>query len=807
LAFISDSQAADVPLKTIQTIPAKFELSGRLDRQQLLVSGVQSTNGRTVDLTRKSTFTSLTPKVVSVGTDGLVRPVGDGVGKVRITSAGFTAEVSVAVQHATIDLPIDFDRDVIPVFSKFACNSGPCHGKARGQNGFQLSLLGFDSQFDFDSLSKEARGRRVFAPEPSRSLLLTKPTGKNPHGGGIRLRKGEYGYQILSQWIETGMPRSQPETPELVKVTVFPDEQILGHEQQQQLLITAHFSNGDQKDVTHLTAFQSNESAIAGVSSSGVVESGKITGEAAIMARYKDQIAVSEISVPLVGSIPPEFYAKLPRKNLIDGHVWTKLQKLGLTPSEPAPDHKMVRRLFVDVIGRLPTPEETKDYLKNKSANKQVELIDHLLEQPEFAEHWANKWADLLRPNAYHVGIKTVLNYDFWIRDSFRKNKPYDQFVRELISARGTTFTHGNTTMFRDRRTPEDLTTIVSQLFLGIRLECARCHHHPFEVWGQKDFYSFAAYFANIGRKGTGISAPISGSVEMIFTSKKGSVKHPLTGEVLPPKPLFGTAPEIAENSDPREALAAWITSDDNPYFRQVMVNRVWADIMGRGIVEPIDDLRGTNPPTNGPLLEALANDFRDQKYDLKKLVKRITTSYVYGLSSIPGERNVVDTRNYSRHYRQRLRAEVLLDGFSEITLVQETFAATPAGTSAKEIWSHRIGSLFLDVFGRPDPNQNPPCERTTDTTVVQALHLMNSQNLFSKVTSKTGRTAQLAESDKTPAAIAEELYLLVYSRFPDAAELQLADSLFKKKGITRQQATEDLLWALFNTPEFVFKD
>ncbi|MCH7689285.1 MAG: DUF1549 domain-containing protein, partial [Planctomycetes bacterium] len=564
---------------------------------------------------------------------------------------------------------------------------------------------------------------------------------------------------------------------------------------------------GSTRDVTRLAAFQSNESGIASVNQQGLTKTTTVIGEVAIMARYMGQIAVCNIAVPLPGNVPDEFYANLPRKNFIDEHVWEKLKRLQITPSSPAPDHKFLRRAYIDVIGRLPTPEESRRFLADQSPDNRERLIDHLLEQPEFADYWANKWVDLLRPNAYRVGIKAVLNYDAWIRDSFRKNKPYDQFVRELITAQGSTFHHGAATMFRDRRSPDELTTITSQLFLGIRLECTKCHHHPFEVWSQDDFYSFAAYFAKIARKGTGLSPPISGSEEIVYTAKSGSVKHPLTGEVLPPRPLFGKTPEIKPGADPREALAEWITSKENPFFVQVQANRVWADMMGRGLVEPVDDLRATNPPSNAPLLKALGEEFRKQGYDLKKLVRLIATSYVYGLSSLPGERNVLDTRYYSRHLRQRLRAEVLLDAVSAITQVPESFDAMPPGSRASEIWTHRIGSLFLDAFGRPDPNQDPPCERTGETTVVQVLHLMNSENLYQKVTSDSGRAAKLAESKRTPREIIEELYLLVYNRLPNSDELNVTTKLFQKEGISRRQVTEDILWALLNTPEFIFKD
>ncbi|MCC7418645.1 MAG: DUF1549 domain-containing protein [Planctomycetaceae bacterium] len=713
------------------------------------------------------------------------------------------------------DAGIDFDRDVQPILTRFGCNSGPCHGKARGQNGFQLSLLGFDSNFDYDSLTKEARGRRVFRPEADRSLLLQKPAGIVPHGGGKRFDKGSPEYNLMRDWIVQGAPRSIPGTPKLVKVTVDPADRILnlsrsgdnGPKDSVALKVTAHFSDNTTRDVTRLSQFQSNEAAIAAVNEEGTVTAGVVVGEAAIMARYQGQIAICTIAVPLPGKVEPEVYAKLPRNNYIDDLTWTKLERLGLLPSVTSADHTFLRRAHLDLIGRIPTPDETRAFLGDATPDKRAKLVDQLLERPEFADFWANKWCDLLRPNAYHVGIKATLNYDAWIRDAFRRNMPFDQFVRELISAKGSTWRKGAVTLFRDRREPAELTTIVSQIFLGVRLECAKCHHHPFEVYGQDEFYSFAAYFGRIGRKGVGISAPISGSEEMVFAAKAGDVRHPLTGAVLPPKPLFGATPELKQGEDIREALAAWVTSPENHFFAQTAANRLWADLMGRGLVEPVDDLRATNPPANGPLLEALGKDLREQGYDLKKLLRRIATSHVYGLSSQPSPRNAVDLRNGSRHYRTRLRAEVLLDAVCDITGVPETFAAMPPGTRAMEIWSHRINSTFLDAFGRPDPNQDPPCERTSDSTVVQVLHLMNSENLYQKATSDNGLAAKLAATEKTPEQVAEELYLWVYARQPDDAEKEIARKLFATEGVNRRQATEDLLWALINTPEFVYKD
>jgi hypothetical protein len=784
--------------------PATVTLVGPHAQQQLIVS--EAANGLDVDLTRKVEFVSENAAIATVDSKGLISSVSNGQAMILIRRGSDEARVTVDVKAGIAQQPVDFQIDVMPILTAGACNAGACHGKARGQNGFQLSLLGFDANFDYGALAKEARGRRVFLPSPKESLLLLKPAGQVPHGGGIRLAADGPEYDTLLRWIQAGMPRQIEGTPELDGISVTPTERSMGREANQQLIVTAHFSDGSTRDVTRQSHYQSNEGGIAGVNDEGLVSTTGVTGEAAITTRYMGMFAVATVSVPLADQVPEDVYKKLPRNNFIDDLVWKKLQRLNLTPSEAAPDHVFLRRSFVDIIGRVPTKDETRAFLADASPDRRSKLIDRLLDDPEYADHWANKWADLLRPNPYHAGIKAVLNYDHWIRDSFRKNKPYDQFVKELLTAKGGTFRNGAVTMFRDRRTPDELTTIVSQLFLGIRLECAKCHHHPNEVWGQSDFFGLAAYFDSIGRKGTGISAPISGSEEFFFAGKRRAVKHPLTGEAVAAKPLFGEAAVPEGMTDPRDALADWVTSDDNPFFRQVISNRVWFDMMGRGLVEPVDDLRASNPPSNPELLEALAIDLRDHDYDLKHLIRTIASSYVYGLSSVPNDRNSVDTRNYSRFYRDRLRAEVLLDSVSQITGVEEKFAAMPPGSSARQLWSHRIDSLFLDAFGRPDPNQNPPCERMPDTTIVQALHLMNSQKLYDKVTSDAGLAATLASGDLESDKVIEELYLSVYSRFPTDEEKAAAVALLKEESASRRKTVEALLWAMLNTPEFVFK-
>lgn len=700
------------------------------------------------------------------------------------------------------------ERDVEPILTRFGCNAGACHGKQRGQNGFQLSLLGFDPAYDLDAIAREARGRRVFPAAPDTSLLLAKATGRVPHGGGKKIEPEGAEYRVLRDWIAAGTPRDPADSPRLEKLTVAPDERTLAAGEEVSLAVTAHFSDGTTEVVTAMAAFQSNESAIAGVDPGGQVRAGPIPGEAAVTARFRGQFATCFITIPQPGSVPASLYDELPRRNFIDGLVWDKLRKLGLTPSPPADDATYLRRAYLDVIGRLPTPEEVRAFLADPAPDRRARLVDRLLERPEYADHWASKWMDLLRPNPYRVGIKAVFNLDGWIRQAFRRNLPYDEFVRQVVTAKGSTWRSSPATIFRDRREPEELTTMVSQLFLGIRLECAKCHHHPFEVWGQDDFYEFAAYFAQVGRKGTGLSPPISGGEEIVFAGKSGQVKHPQTGEPLAPEPLFGAAAPPSEGADPRESLARWMTGPDNPYFAQVIVNRVWADLMGRGLVEPVDDLRATNPPTNGPLLEALAKDFRAHGCDLKHLIRTILSSHVYGLSDEPVDANAADTRNYSRHYRQRLRAEVILDAVCDITGVPERFEGAPPGTRSNALWTVRSDSLFLDTFGRPDPNQDPPCERTPDTSVTQALHLMNAPDLHGKVTSDEGLAAKLAASDRTADQVGEELYLRVYSRFPTDEERALvAETLgAATEAKARRAAVEDLLWALLNTPEFLFK-
>jgi len=738
---------------------------------------------------------------------------------------------------------VTFENDVQPLLTRYSCNSGPCHGKSRGQNGFALSLLGFDADFDYDALVFEGRGRRVFLAAPDTSLMLQKATAQLPHGGGTRFPIDSKPYRLLRAWIRDGAPRTPPDAPQLVRVVVEPESQSLAPHESFQLQAFAEYSDGTRRDVTDASAFQTNDATIASIDPDGRLQAGPIPGEAAVMVRYQNNLAVCRVTIPLPDAVPDEVYARLPRRNRVDELVWDKLQLLGMLPSPPADDATFLRRAYLRAIGRLPTPEEARAFLElpeppaqptpatGAVVEAQVEskaeaeagdpgdlllseaqvakrqlLVDQLLERPEYADFWANKWADLLRPNPYRVGMKAVWTLDAWLRQSFRENKPYDEFVRELVTARGSTWRNGATVVFRDRPQAEEIGSSLSQLFLGVRLECAKCHHHPFEVWSQDDFYGFASFFARVGHNG-GLSPPISGSEEVVFTRPSGTVKHGRTGEPVEPKTLGGAPVEVAADDDPRQPLAEWMTATTNPFFARVMANRVWAELMGQGLVEPVDDLRATNPASNEPLLDFLADEFRRSGYDIKQLIALIMKSHVFGLSSTPGERNVTDLKNFSRYYRQRLRAEVLLDAVNDVLDVEESFAAMPPGSRAMQVWTHRTSSLFLDTFGRPDANQDPPCERTSDSTTPQILHLMNSPELNRKLALDSARPAQLASSDATNAELVEQAYLLVYSRPPRPDEAATALAILPDDAQARRSAVEDLFWALLNTPEFLYID
>ncbi len=700
-----------------------------------------------------------------------------------------------------------FVRDVLPILSKAGCNAGACHAKAEGQNGFRLTVFSFDPLTDHREITQEARGRRIFPASPEESLLLLKATLTIPHEGGERIEKNSEAYRTIAQWIRGGTVYRADNEPTLERLVVTPAERTYKKSETQQLTVKAHYSDGSVRDVTGLAGFDSNDKEIVRVTEDGLVRTGTLSGEGVIIARYMGLVAGSRISVPSDKLLAEEKYAALTVNNVIDEKAYAHFKRLGLFPSEPCSDSEFLRRASLDTIGVLPTGEEARAFLADTDPKKREKLIERLLAHPAWADFWANKWADLLRPAPDHAGVKSVYVIDQWLRETFRANTPYDQFVREIITCEGNTHRHGPAVVYRDKREPAEFTTMFSQLFLGVRLDCAKCHHHPNEKWGQDDFYRFAAFFGPMGRKGAGISAPISAGNETFYFAPGKSVKHPVTNEVMQPQPPDGPAVKTDDSADPRHALADWMTDAKNPFFARAAVNRVWAAFFGRGIVDPVDDFRISNPPSNPALLDALGQEFVKQKFDLKALMRTILRSHLYQLSTEPNDTNRADTHNFSRAYRRRLPAETLADAIADITGVPDNYPGMPPGSRAMQTWTYKIDSQTMDAFSRPNSSSDCPCERDTKPSIVQALHLMNSRGLQEKLASKDSRARarQLAESKLTSEEIVNEIYLACFSRKPTEDELKTATATFSTEGATRPSATEDILWSLMNSAEFVF--
>jgi hypothetical protein len=703
------------------------------------------------------------------------------------------------------EAPLSFTLDVLPHLQKAGCASGNCHAKPEGQNNFKLSVFGYDPRQDYHEIVRDGRGRRVFLAAPEESLLMRKGAGLVPHEGGQRLVKGTPAYDTVLAWLRQGAPFEREGEATLTAVAMAPRDRVYAKKEAQQLKVTATYSDGKTRDVTALTEFLSQDKELATVDEHGRVQAGEVSGEGVIVARYMGLVDVARVTIPADKVLPAEVYAKLPVNNEIDKLVHARLEKLGLMPSGDCTDSEFLRRASLDVIGLLPPAEMARRFLTDSRPDKRARLVDELLEHPNYADHWAVKWGDLIRPNPSRVGVKPVYLLDQWLRDAFRRNMPYHHMVRELLTAQGSTHDYGPVAVFRDKRDPVDAGAFVSQIFLGVRLDCAKCHHHPSEKWTQEDYFQLAAFFGQMARKGQGISAPISGEAEYWWYGGKGEVQHPVTEAVMVPKPPDGPEMPYVEGQDPRARLTDWMAASNNPFFAKAIVNRIWSDFLGRGIVEPVDDFRVSNPPTNEALLDWLAEDFVGSGYDLKHLMRTILNSRTYQRSVQPNEHNLADTRNFSRAYKRRLSAEVLLDAIGDLTGVRDSFSGLPPNSRAVQTWNHKLSSDFLDAFGRPNASQECPCERERKSSVVQALHLMNSNDLQSKLASSDGKIRQLAKSGIPEPKLVTEIYLAAYNRLPSDVELRTALGFFATPGATRETAAEDLAWALINSAEFVF--
>lgn len=701
--------------------------------------------------------------------------------------------------------PISFRNDVMPQLVAAGCASGGCHSKPDGQNNFQLSVFGFDSGHDYHEIVRDNRGRRISRSAPEESFLLKKATGQIPHEGGKRFGNDSEAYRVIVGWIRQGAPMSGDNEMTLESVTIEPRIQTYAAQSRHQLKVTAGYSDKSTRDVTHLAEYLSQNQEIATIDRTGLIKVGDTSGEGIIVVRYMGHVDIVRITVPSTKVLSEEQFAALPVNNEIDRLVYARLRKMGILPSDGCTDEEFIRRVSLDLIGKLPTAERVRIFLADVRPDKRRHLVDELLEDSNYADHWAVVWGDLIRPNPSRVGVKPVYLLDEWIRDSFRSNKPYDQMVRELLTAKGSSHQYGPVAMFRDKRDPVDTSSFVSQIFLGVRLDCAKCHHHPNEKWSQEDYYQLAAFFAQMKRKGQGISAPISGEPEYWWYGAAGSVSHPVTGAIMVPKPPDGPEMPYDGKQDPREKLADWMVAKENPFFAKAIVNRIWSHLLGRGIVDPVDDLRVSNPPSNEELLDFLAKDFASHGYDFKHLFRLITNSRIYQLSSRPNDQNITDNRNYSRFLKRRLGAEVLLDAVSDLTAVKDSFGGMPAESRAVQTWNVKLSSEFLDAFGRPNASEECPCERDRKSSVVQALHLMNSTALQGKLKNPSGRAAKLSKDHLSVPDLVHEIYLSAYSRKPSDDELSHSVRFLEGRGEERQTAIEDLMWSLINSAEFVF--
>ncbi len=788
-----------IALDSGRTKDGLLMLSGRDAVQQLVITGNYD-SGQTRDMTRKTVFQAEPAGIVKVDETGLILPIAEGKAVVKAVAApGVEAVVSVQVANLVTDLPINFANQVTPIFTKYSCNGGGCHGKSGGQNGFRLSLLGFEPKEDYEFLVKEGKGRRLFPGAPDQSLLLLKASARLPHGGGQRIEFDSPAYRLMRRWVEQGMPYGKETDPAVTHIEVFPTERLMERETTQQIVAIAHYSDGSTEDVTRTTTFDSNDTEMAEVSVTGLVTTGQLTGSVAVMARYQGNVGVYRATIPLGVKIEGLPVAK----NYVDEQVFKKLTALGLPSSIICDDATFLRRVTVDLAGRLPSLDEAGNFLADQDPNKRARVINQLLESTDYADYFANKWNAILRNKRRQDNDKpATFAFHEWIRQSLHENKPYDQFVREIVTASGEAGKNAPVAWYREVKDQSAQVEDTAQLFLGLRIQCARCHHHPFERWSQQDYYGFSAFFAQVGRK----KGVMQGDERIFHRRGIAAAQNPKTGQGVKPTGLGAKPLDIPADNDPREELANWLGQKDNPFFSRSLVNRYWKHFFGRGLVDPEDDMRVTNPASNPDLLAALAKDFSDHNFDLKNLCRTICNSTVYQLSAEPNQWNQDDKQNFSRYYPKRLNAEVLLDAIDQVTGSQTSFGPIPAGTRAVQLPDNGFNSYFLTVFGRPEASSACECERSSEANLAQSLHLLNSGEIQGKLTAASGKAAALANDKARPNDVKiRELYLLAFARQPTPDELNIALAHIEKNKDAPQRAYEDIVWALINTKEFLF--
>ena len=807
LALLALPCVADPP-QSLTLFPGDVLLTGPQAGQQLVVQAMLG-SGYENDVTSQAKITSRDSSVVTIDTGGIVRPVSNGRTKVEAELSGVTASVSVEVRDFDKPFVPSFLNDVQPVLTKAGCNSGACHGSEAGKNGFKLSLRGYDPEFDHAVLTRQANGRRVARWAPGRSLMLRKPTLTLPHQGGKRFAVESPEFQILSEWIANGAPAPPDSEPVIESLSVFPEQAWLTAGTEQQILVQANYSDGTSRDVTRWVKFSSTDSGVATVNDLGRVKM-QGAGEAAITVWYSSKVVFARVGVPFEHKIDPRIYSEAPKNNYIDELVLEKLQALHISPSQGVTDAQFLRRAYLDSMGVLPTPDEAERFTASKAPDKREKLIGAILEREEFVDYWAYKWSDLLLVSSRDLAPSAMWSYYRWIRESVERNKPWDQFVRQILTATGNSRHNGALNYYQLHRNPIDLAENVTLAFMGLRITCARCHNHPLEKWTQNDYYQFTNLVSRVSQK----NGAEPGDV-VVYRSPAGEVNHPKLGKPLPPRPLDGEPLALDSEEDRRRHLADWLTSSDNTAFARAVINKIWANFMGRGVVDPVDDMRATNPASNEKLLAALTEDFIGHQFDVKHLIRRIMNSATYQRSSRTNETNEMDGKYYSHYIVRRLPAEVVLDAISQVARVPTQFSGYPEGTRALQLPDTQVNSFFLEVFGRPPRINVDAAEREHAPTIKQALHVINGDTLNQMLRADDGAIDMFLKLGLSDRKILDHLYLSALSRYPSERESEallavleeaeqetLTDPLERD---ARRKPLEDLMWAMLTGKEFLF--
>lgn len=793
--------AADpVPAGEWSVTPTAIEIRHQRHPHSIQVLG-SSADGYTVDLYAQAAFVSSDSKVATVDANGWVQPIANGSTQITVTAAGRSKSISVKVALPSTEPPTSFRHEVMPVLTKSGCNAGACHGYSLGKNGFKLSLRGQDPDPDFIAIARDMAGRRVSRQTPSASLLVAKGRGDVPHEGGMRFSKESLSDRILTSWVTQGTPSDLSDTAQVVRVRVSPEELTLAPNQKHRLQLIADYSDGTARDVTKLAIFAANNTQFANVDDDGWVKAID-SGETAIVARFERTFAAT--SVMVLKQAPGFVATAVPSDHFVDRHVVEKLNRIRITPSPVAGDEEFLRRVYLDLIGVQPKPDEVRAFVADKDAKKREKIIDSLFERPEFVDHWSLKWGDLLQNSRNVVSSQAMYLFREHIRGAIAANTPLDEFARKLLTAKGGVQEDPASVFYAVSKDTNDTVERVTQVFCGVRMLCARCHPHPLENWTQADYYGLASFFNQVTAKQDGRFPQTPNTKLVQVNTTAGSATNPRTGRAQPPRFLGGDEPALEAGVDRRQAYAEWLTSPKNAMFARGMVNRIWSYFFHRGIIDPVDDIRSTNPPINPALLDALTQDFINHKFDARHLMKRIVTSATYQRTSVPNDSNRHDEQNFSHSIPRRIPAEALFDSLIQATGVPENFAGAPPGFRAAQLPDGNIENDFLRLFGKPQRMDACECERDNGSNMLQALNFLNGKSILSRVKNTAARPAILLQGKRTDEQIVTELYLWSVARTPSAKELKLGLAFLEEGKADRAAAVQDLMWALLNSKDFL---